>query len=234
MEAPLYNMAGEDLGTEELDPRVFGIEPNVAVMHQALVRQLANARRGTHSVQTRSEVTRTKKKWYRQKGTGRARHGSRSAPIFVGGGVAHGPSPRSYRKSMPKRMRRLALRSALSAKAAEESIVLIDELAMEEPRTAALSSLVDQVCAGQTTLVLLASENDPVERSIRNLPHVRYLRASYLNVRDLLGHDRVMMDRAALEELVAHLGGSDRGEPAAAGGDDELVGVDGEVEGASD
>lgn len=234
MEAPLYNMAGEELGTEELDRRVFGVEPNVAVMHQALVRQMANARRGQHSVQTRSEVRRTKKKWYRQKGTGRARHGSRAAPIFVGGGVAHGPAPRSYRKAMPKRMRRLALRSALSAKAAEDSIVLIDDLSMEVPRTADVLRLVDQLCEGETTLVLLAAENDPVERSIRNLPHVRYLRASYLNIRDLLGHERLLMDREALAQVVVHLGGEGRSGHERDDAVEAPVSGSGEAEDASD
>jgi large subunit ribosomal protein L4 len=209
-------MAGDELRREDLEPSVFGIEPNGAVMHQAFVRQMANVRRGSHRTQTRSEVSRTKTKWYRQKGTGRARHGARSAPTFVGGGVSHGPQPRSYRKSMPRQMRRLALRSALATKAAEESIVLIDELAMDAPKTSTMDYLVDAVCDGQTTLVVLSGPNEPIERSIRNLSHVRYLRAGYLNVRDLLGYDRIMMDLAAMESIVAHLGSDEAGSGSAA------------------
>lgn len=203
--APVFNMAGDEVRQQELSGDVFGIEPNRAVMHQALVRQAANARRGTHSTQNRSEVSRTTQKWFRQKGTGRARHGARSANLFVGGSVAHGPRPRSYRQRMPRQMRRLALKSALSAKAADEAIVLLDELAMDVPATAEMRRLVDRLCDGASTLVLLANANEAVERSIRNLPDVRYLRAGYLNVRDLLGYDRLLMPLDALDEVVAHL-----------------------------
>lgn len=206
MDAPVFSMGGEELRREELPDDVFGIEPNGAVMHQALTRQLANARQGSHHSRTRSEVIRTGSKWYRQKGTGRARHGDRGAGIFVGGGVIHGPKPRSYRKSMPRRMRRLALRSALSAKAADDAIVLVDELAMDAPRTRHMEELIDRICDGRTTLVLLADRNDEIERSIDNLPHVRHLRAAYLNVRDLLGFERLLMDTAGLAEVIDHLG----------------------------
>jgi len=180
-------------------------------MHQALVRQAANARRGAHSTQTRSQVNRTGKKWYRQKGTGRARHGDRTANLFVGGAVAHGPQPRDYSQRMPKRMRRLALRSALSAKAAEDAIVLVDGLAMDAPRTRTISELVASACEGQSTLVLLAGPNEAVERSILNLPHVRHLRAGYLNVRDLLAYHRLLIDLEALDQVVAHLGSRGKG-----------------------
>ena len=135
MQIPVKNISGEKVAEIELRDDIFAIEPNKAVMHQALVRQLANARQGTHSTKTRGEVVGTTAKWYRQKGTGRARHGSRKAPIFVGGGVVFGPKPRKYTKKMPKKMRRLALRSALSAKAAGEQIVVVDELAFDKPKT---------------------------------------------------------------------------------------------------
>lgn len=206
-QAPVYNMSGELLRQQELPEVVFGIEPNRAVMHQALVRQAANVRQGTHKTKSRGEISRTKAKWYRQKGTGRARHGARTPGLFVGGGPAHGPRPRSYQVAMPRKMRRLALRSALSAKAAEDAIVLVDELAMDVPKTREMRDLVDQVCDGASTLVLLADSNDPVERSIRNLGDVRYLRANYLNVRDLLGYERVLMPLDALELVIAHLSG---------------------------
>lgn len=113
MQAPVFNLAGEQLRSVELPEDVFGIEPHRGVMHQALVRQLANARQGTHKVKTRSEINRTHKKWYKQKGTGRARHGARTANLFVGGGIAHGPKLRTYRKSMPLKMRRLADRKSV-------------------------------------------------------------------------------------------------------------------------
>ena len=205
-QALVYNLAGEELRQVELPEAVFGIEPHTGVMHQALVRQLANARRGTHKTQTRSEVDRTKKKWYRQKGTGNARHGSRSANLFVGGYVSHGPVQRDYRQRMPKKMRHLALRSALSAKAAEGAIVLIDGLAMDAPKTQVVRQFVNRACAGASALIVLADGDTAVERSIRNLAGVRYLRASYLNVRDLLGHERLVLPLDALDAIVAFLG----------------------------
>jgi len=215
MEASVYNLAGDELRRVTLPEDVFGIEPNRAVMHQALVRQLANARRGQHKTQTRSEVSRTTKKWFRQKGTGRARHGARTANIFVGGAVAHGPQPRDYTQQMPRQMRRLALRSALSARAAEDAIALVDDLAMEAPRTRIVRDLVDRVCDGASTLVLLSVPNAAAERSIRNLPHVRYLRAGYLNVRDVLGHERLVITLEALEAIRRHLGTAETGGPDA-------------------
>ena len=132
MKVPVVNMAGTEVGSIELPAGVFEQTINRDLMHQALVRQMANARRGSHNTQTRSEVSRTTAKWYRQKGTGRARHGSRRAPIFVGGGVAHGPKQRSYTKDMPRKMRRGALRSALSVKAQNGDIIVMDLLEMEK------------------------------------------------------------------------------------------------------
>jgi large subunit ribosomal protein L4 len=222
----VYNLAGERLRQVELPEGVFGIDPHRGVMHQALVRQLANARRGTHKSQTRSEVNRTTKKWYRQKGTGRARHGSRSANIFVGGAKGHGPRPRKYTKSMPQKMRQLALRSALSAKAADGAIVLVDGLGMEAPKTRVMRQFVDQVCGGESTLFVLSDRNEPVERSVRNLPDARYLRAGYLNVRDLLGYERLVLPLTALDAIVAHLG------PGAARGSSDAA-DDGPIDGSS-
>lgn len=206
IQAAVYNLSGQRVREAELPEDVFGIAPNRGVMHQALVRQQANARRGTHKAQTRSEVDRTTKKWYRQKGTGRARHGSRSANLFVGGGIAHGPRPRTYTQDMPRKMRRLALRSALSVKAQAGEIVLVDSLAIEAPKTRVVRDFVDRVCDGASTLVVLADRNEAIERSIRNLPTVRYLRAGYLNIRDLLGYDRLVLPLDALDAIVTHLG----------------------------
>lgn len=199
-------MAGDQVGTVELPADVFEAEISKPLMHQAYVRQMANARLGTHKAKTRSEVNRSKVKWYRQKGTGRARHGARSAPIFVGGGVAHGPQPRDYSQKMPRKMRRKALRSALSALAADDQIIVVDKLETETPKTRAMQQALHNLTGGQSVLVLLADRNEPVEKSLRNLGNARALRASYLNVRDLLSFDRVIIPQDALEIIAVHLG----------------------------
>ncbi|RME50141.1 MAG: 50S ribosomal protein L4 [Caldilineae bacterium] len=206
MQVPVRNIQGETVGEVELRDDIFAIEPNKAVMHQAFVRQMANARQGTHNTKTRGEVRGTTAKWYRQKGTGRARHGNRKAPIFVGGGVAHGPKPRSYRQKMPRKMRRLALRSALSAKAAAEQIIVLDNLQFENPKTRQMLETLDNLAVEGSAVVLLPEANPNVEASIRNLPDVKYLRANYLNVRDLLGHDYVIMPKAAVDVIESILG----------------------------
>lgn len=206
MQVVVRNTSGEQVGEVELPTEVFEAPVNPALMHQALVRQLANARQGTHKTQSRSEVSRTKSKWYRQKGTGRARHGSRNAPIFVGGGVAHGPNPRSYRKKMPRKMRRAALRSALSAKAAEEQIVLLDEFAMEQAKTREFVDILERLEITDSTLVLLPEKNEVIEKSARNLPNVKTLHAGYLNIRDLLRYDTLVMPLGSLDVIVSVLG----------------------------
>ncbi|OQY49149.1 MAG: 50S ribosomal protein L4 [Anaerolineaceae bacterium 4572_78] len=201
MQVTLRNISGESIGEVELSAYVFGIEPNKAVMHQAFVRQRANARQGTHNTKTRSEVKATGAKWYRQKGTGRARHGARTAPIFVGGGVAFGPKPRKYTKRMPQKMRQLALRSALSVKALANQIIVIDELIFDEPRTKNMIDALTNLEVGGTAIVLLAEENVNVQRSIRNLSYVKYLRANYLNIRDLLNYDYVIIPQDSLNVI---------------------------------
>jgi large subunit ribosomal protein L4 len=206
MQVQVRNIYGEKVDEIELRDDIFAVEPHKSVMHQALVRQLANARQGTHSTKTRSEIVGTTAKWYRQKGTGRARHGPRKAPIFVGGGVAHGPKPRSYRKKMPKKMRRLALRSALSVKASADQIVVLDDIQFEEPRTKNMVEALKNLEVEGSVVVLLSERNENVERSIRNLPDIKYLRAGYLNVRDLLGHDFVIMPKASVEVIESILG----------------------------
>ncbi len=206
MEVPVHNMAGQQVGTIDLPADIFEAEVNVGLMHQAYVRQMANARLGTHKTQTRGEVSLTKAKWYRQKGTGRARHGARSAPIFVGGGVAHGPKPRSYDQRMPRKMRRQALRSALSALAADGQIVVVDTLVLDAPKTRLMRDVLANLVGDQTALVLLPGRDDVVELSLRNLSSAHYLHAMYLNVRDLLKYDRVIVSRAALEVITGFLG----------------------------
>jgi len=206
MQVVVRNMAGEQVGEVVLRDDIFGIEPNIPVMHQALVRQLANRRLGTHDTKTRDEVNRTKAKWYRQKGTGRARHGSRNAPIFVGGGIAHGPHPRSYVQRMPRKMRRLALRSALSAKAVAERIIVLDKLELMSPKTRAMVEALRNLNVDGSAVILLAGRNTNVELAVRNLPDVLALRASYLNVRDLLQYDYLIMPTDALATVERWLG----------------------------
>ena len=206
MVVSMYNTRGEKVGEVELRSDIFDVPVNVALMHQALMRQLANARLGTHKTQSRGEVNRTKAKWYRQKGTGRARHGSRNANLFVGGGIAHGPKPRKYTKKMPRKMRRAALRSALSAKATEDQIVVLDALEMEMPKTKEMVAVLESLRLDRRVLILLPERNEPLERSARNLPQVKALRASYLNVRDLLGYDHVLMPLGALQVIENILG----------------------------
>jgi len=149
MELPVYNMAGEQVSTYELPASIFEANINRDLMHQALVRQLANERLGTHKAKTRSEVNRSTAKIYRQKGTGRARHGSRKAPIFVGGGKAHGPQPRKYTKDMPRKMRRAALCSALSVKADLGDIVLVDKISMDVPKTKVIAGMLGTLTNGE-------------------------------------------------------------------------------------
>lgn len=205
MEVPVKNTAGQQVGKVELPKDIFEVEVNIGLMHQAYVRQMANARQGTHKTKTRSEVNRTKAKWYRQKGTGRARHGSRNAPIFVGGGVAHGPQPRSYHKDMPKKMRRKALRCVLSALAADDQIVVVDTLSVDEPKTKAIRQVLNNLVGDASALVLLADKNPNVELSTRNLENAMTLRVNYLNIRDLLSHDKVILPLDALETITIWL-----------------------------
>jgi large subunit ribosomal protein L4 len=206
MVVPMYNTRGKQVGEVELRSDIFEVRINMPLMHQALVRQLANARLGTHKTKSRGEVNRTKAKWYRQKGTGRARHGSRSANLFVGGGVAHGPKPHKYTKKMPRKMRRAALRSALSVKAAEDQVVVVDALEMEASKTKELVQVLKSIGLDRRVLILLPERNEPVEKSARNLPQVKTLRASYLNVRDLLGYDHVLVPMGALQVIESILG----------------------------
>jgi len=207
MSIPVVNMQGEKVGEVELRSDIFEAPINIPLMHQALVRQLANARLGTHKTKTRSENNRSKSKWYRQKGTGRARHGSRNAPIFVGGGIAHGPRPRSYEKKMPRKMRQAALRSALTAKAAEGQLVVVDALTMAAPKTKEMANALSLMAPdGGKSLVVLSERNEPVELSVRNLATARSLRAHYVNIRDLLNSDTVIVSLASLKVIESILG----------------------------
>ncbi len=206
MIVPMYNSGGQKVGEVELRSDIFEVPVNEGLIQQALVRQLANARLGTVKTKSRGEVNRTKQKWFRQKGTGRARHGSRNAPIFVGGGVAHGPKPRDYAKRLPLKMRRAALRCALSAKAGEGQIMVLDALTLETPKTKEMAAVLKGLGLDASVLVLLEDRNEAVEMSTRNLPQVTAVRASYLNVRDLLGHDHLLLPQGALRVVESILG----------------------------
>lgn len=201
MQISVYDQTGKEVQQIDLPSDIFEVEINTGLMHQAYVRQMANARLGTHSTKTRGEVRMTKAKWYRQKGTGRARHGARSAPIFVGGGIAHGPKPRKYTKDMPKKMRREAIRSALSALARDQQLVIVDEIKLDAPKTKEAKTILAALAGDSKALVLLADRDENVQRSVNNLPNARTLRASYLNIRDLLGHDKVIIPLDALEVI---------------------------------
>jgi large subunit ribosomal protein L4 len=214
MEAKLFNQSGAEIGTIQLSEYIYGIEPNVPVMHQYVVMQHANARLGTHNTRGRGEVHGSTKKLYRQKGTGRARQGSVRAPHRKGGGVAHGPHPRKYTKAMPRKMRRLAVRSALSAKMAANELRFVDGLAFEKPRTKDMLACLGSLQLAGKTLIVLDRQNETVQRSANNLPGVKTLLAHYLNVRDLLMYDNVLMSRAAVDVVEGYLG---QGEPVVAG-----------------
>lgn len=206
MQVPVYNVQGEQVNEAELRDDIFAVPVNEALMHQALVRQLANARLGTHKTKARGEVSGGGRKPWRQKGTGRARQGSIRAPHWRGGGTVFGPTPRSYRQKMPRKMRRQALRSALSVKAAGSQVKVLDVLEMSEPRTKDVLQILKNLSVDSSALILLPGRDEAVLRSVRNLPKVRTLVAQYLNVRDLLAYDYILMPLASLEVIEGILG----------------------------
>lgn len=206
MRVSVRNMAGETVDEVELREDIFGLEPHEAVMHQAVLRQLANARQGTAATKTRSQVSGGGRKPWRQKGTGRARQGSIRAPQWKGGGTVFGPHPRSYRLRMPRKMRRLALKSALSVKAAENSIVLVDDLAMKEPRTEDMLTVLDNLEIESSALILLSERDVNIEKSVRNIPDVKTLRASCLNVIDILDYDTLVLPVKSIAVIEGFLG----------------------------
>lgn len=206
MLVPIKNMAGEEVGQVELSDAIFAAPINQPLMHQALVRQLANARLGTAKVKGRSEVAGGGRKPWKQKGTGRARQGSTRAAQWRGGGIIFGPTPRSYEQAMPRKMRRAALCSALSVKAADDKVLVLNELAIAEPKSRLMRDVLEGLTANASTLILLAEANDNVERSASNLSKVKLLRASYLNIRDLLNYDYVIIPQDALDVIQGILG----------------------------
>jgi len=204
MQIDVQNLKGEVVGTTELDETVWGIEPHIAVMHQALVRQQANARLGTSNTKTRGEVRGGGRKPWRQKGTGRARQGSIRSPQWRGGGVVFGPKPRSYRQSMPKKMRRLAIRSVLSVKARDEELLVISGLAELEPKTKAMIKLLGSLPASQrSTLIVIGPGEDQnvIYRAGGNIENVKIIRAGYVNVHDVLTHARLLLTTEAVDTI---------------------------------
>jgi large subunit ribosomal protein L4 len=206
MQTPVYNIQGQQVSEVDLRDDIFAAPINEGLMHQALVRQLANARLGTHKTKTRSEVRGGGRKPWRQKGTGRARQGSIRSPQWRGGGTVFGPHPRSYEKKMPRKMRRQALRSALSVKVSGAQVKVIDALEMTEPKTREVLDILRNLGVDSTALILLPQRDEVVLRSVRNLPQVRTLVAQYLNVRDLLKYDYILVPLASLEVIEGFLG----------------------------
>lgn len=197
----IRNMSGADVGELELSDGVFGIEPNEAVLHQAVVMQQASARRGTHKVKNRAAVRGGGRKPWRQKGTGRARHGSIRSPIWVGGGVVFGPTPRDYSFRLPKKVRRLAIKSALSAKVKEDGLIVLDQLRFEEPKTKNMVQVLKNLDAREKALIVTKEKDDNTYLSARNIPGVTYIASNNLNVIDLLAHDTVIMTVDAVQDV---------------------------------
>ena len=209
MEVDVLNMEGQKVRTVELPAQIFEAPVNVDLMHQAYTRQMANARLGTHNTKTRGEVSGGGRKPWKQKGTGRARQGSTRAPQFVGGGKVHTPKPRSYAMQMPRKMRRAALCSALSVKASEQNIVVLDELKLSEPKTRLMAQALSKLVGSASALILVpenGGEYEAVIRSANNIPDAKTLLAGYLNIRDLLGFDKIVLPLQSLDVLTAHLG----------------------------
>lgn len=209
MQIDVLNMEGKKVRTVELPPSVFEATINIDLMHQAYTRQRANARLGTHDTKSRGEVSGGGKKPWRQKGTGRARQGSSRSPIWKGGGGAHTPHPHLYTQSMPLKMRRAAIRSALTVKAQEANIVVVDEMILAEPKTRLMASALNALVGQSSALVVISEKNETTEwvvRSTNNLPGTKVLLAGYLNIRDLLVFDKLVLPVATLDVIEANLG----------------------------
>jgi large subunit ribosomal protein L4 len=217
LDVPLFDSAGERQGEVRLPKVIFAEKVNTPVMHQAFVRQANNARQGTASTKTRANVSGGGAKPYRQKGTGRARHGSIREPSMKGGGVVFGPHPRSYAQRMPKQMRRLALRSALSQKATEGRVRVIDGFAIEEPKTSVAVGLMNAIGFDDTTLVVLPAPNFVVSRSFENVPGFKIILARNLNIRDLFTHTYLLLAKDCLELIEENFSRPER--PKAGRGD---------------
>lgn len=204
--AQLFDAQGKEAGKVDLPDKVFGIKPHRAVLHEVLIAQLAGRRAGTHATKTRGEVSGSTRKIYRQKGTGRARHGSIKAPIFVGGGITFGPRPRDHAHDTPKKVRRLALRSALSAMAAAGRIVVIESPELDTPKTRTVAEMLDRINVDGKALIVTAGSDATLSRAAANLDGVKVAPAQRLNVHDLLTAKYLVLTRPALEAVTEALG----------------------------
>lgn len=209
MEVDVLNMEGQKIRTVELPAQIFEAPINIDLMHQAYIRQMANKRLGTHSTKTRGDVSGGGKKPWKQKGTGRARQGSTRAPQWVGGGRAHAPKPRDYSLPMPQKMRQAALRSALSVKASEKAIVVVEDLNLSEAKTKLMAQVMSKLVGDETAIIIIPVKTPAYEtiiRSANNLPKTKTLLAGYLNIRDLLNFDKLVLPIQSLDVISAHLG----------------------------
>lgn len=199
--ANVYNMAGQQVGEVELSEGVFGVEPNEPAVHAVVVNHLANCRQGTQSALTRAEVSGGGKKPWRQKGSGRARQGSTRAPQWTHGGVALGPKPRTYKVKMNKKIKRLAMFSALSAKVAGDDMIVIDEIRTAEYKTKTMAKMLSDVKAGKKALVVLAENDATAIASLRNIEGVKVSQYNEINVYDILNCDSLIAAKAAVEKI---------------------------------
>jgi len=202
----VLSQTGASVGEIELNEAIFGIEPNEAVLFDAVIAQRASLRQGNHKVKNRSEVAGGGRKPWRQKGTGRARQGSIRSPQWRGGGIVFGPTPRSYSYKLPKKVRRLALKSALSAKVVEQNFLVLDALTLAAPKTKEFTKILKDLSLEKKSLFVTADLDENVALSARNIPGVTVLTANGINVLDLLGHDKVVFTKAAVEKVEEVLG----------------------------
>jgi len=200
LQVPVYNIAGEVVDNIEISEQVFNVPFNQAVVHQAVVRQQANARQGTASTKTRGEVTGSTRKLFRQKGTGRARAGSIRSPIRRGGGIVFGPKPRSYRQDMPKKMRQLALRCVLSTKMRDEELIVLEQLKLDQPKTKEMVGILAALGVDSSALIVTSEPEENVVKSARNLPGIKTIPASLLNVVDILSRKMLLITVAAVRK----------------------------------
>ena len=201
MEVPVYSLTKEVVKHIEISDDVFGVPFNQAVVHQAMVRQRANARQGTASTKTRGEVSGTTKKLFRQKGTGSARAGSIKSPLRRGGGITFGPKPRSYRQAMPKKMRQLALRCVLSAKAGDGELMILEQLKLDEPKTKEMVRILVALGVDSSALIATSEPEENIVKSARNLPGIKTIPASLLNVIDILSYKMLLMTEVAVRKV---------------------------------
>jgi len=197
----VYDMAGAAVGEMELDDSIFGIKPNKSILHAAVVNYLANQRQGTQSTKTRTEVRGGGRKPWRQKGTGRARQGSTRSPQWTHGGIAFGPKPRSYRFTLNKKVRKIAMKSAFSAKVLEDGFIVVDSLAMQEIKTKAMIKMLGDLGAARSALVVTGQADKNVIMSARNIPGVQTAQVGALNVYDILKHDKMVIAKEAVDKL---------------------------------